>query len=545
MADVGRSSRGWGALLAVAGLALFAFVVASQAASIEIGPPVPEPPATGGHLAVVGTAAATEALRPLPPNATSSATAIATASTVAPVLAATSLPTDAAVAPAHLVVRVLDDRRQPIPAATVTVIEGERDLHPSRSDSNGEAAVPEWAQRVRGTAPGHWPAELALGNGGERCVLLPRARLLHGRVFLADGRPAVQATLALLASVPHRCAFPASLPPAATRTQSDAKGAFSLPWPDPGVHDLVVRAAGTGGAVLAGLSATECGTAPLLVHLQHGASLVGTVLDAAALPIRARLEVWSRSAVPGTPRLGPADVAGDEQLLQTTQANADGTFAVDDLPAGPAWLVCPDLGARVAVTLAAGTTASAQLAVPAAAQVRGRVDTAQPTTVFLFGGARHTHRTRSAADGAFEFPPVPPGRYLLGAVADDAAPGMHAAVQQFLLLGHCDHAHEYVLAAGEQRHVLVPAPTPPSGAVAGQAFVEGQPAVAFAVVLDPIPYVGARARTLAIAVDGSFHGSDLVPGDYEARLVTAGKTSASATCRVLAGSTSTLLLTAP
>jgi hypothetical protein len=81
--------------------------------------------------------------------------------------------------------------------------------------------------------------------------------------------------------------------------------------------------------------------------------------------------------------------------------------------------------------------------------------------------------------------------------------------------------------------------------LAGNAFVGGHPAVAYAVALDPLPYVGARARTLVIAVDGSFHGSDLVPGDYEARLVTAGKACASATCRVLAGSTSTLLLTAP
>ncbi len=438
------------------------------------------------------------------------------------------------------VVLVVDDSGAPIEMATVVVIDGERDFATARSDEKGRAVLPAPAQHVRGSAVGHWPATLALVGDGDAVLRLPRAPRLVGRVFAPDGRPLAAAEAALLPAIAGRRAFPSVLPPGACVGRSDASGRFELPWPLDASHDLVVRARGTGGAVVPALTAAACG-GEQVVLMSVSARVHGTV--AGAVPRGdGPIEVWSGAPDAARPRLGPLGPPPDGQWLAQASLHGD-AYAVDDLPSGPAWVVWPDAGAAVACVLVAGASLRVDLAAAAPALVAGTVASGSGVEVFLYGGPRYTHVVRTAAHGAFAFPPVPPGDYLLGATG--ASSSLHGLVQEWLLHGRSDHARSLTVRAGERLDVDLPSPQPGVGAIAGHAHRAGVPAATCAVEVESVPFVGARRRRLAVDAQGAFACGELPPGEYDVRLVLGETELARVACRVRAGAPTTVTLVSP
>jgi hypothetical protein len=450
---------------------------------------------------------------------------------------ATSVAADPA---ACRVVLVVDDAAAPIAGATVVVMDGERDFEVARSDEQGRAFLPATASHVRGSAVGHWPATLAFCSDGEAVLRLPRAPRLVGRVFAPDGRARAAVDAVLLPAIAGRRAFPSALPPAAWVGRSDASGRFELPWPLDAPHDLVLRAPGTGGAVLPALTAAACGS-ELGVWLTAPARVHGTV--AGVLPRGVGgIEVWSGAADAGRPRFGPPGPPPDGQWLARAALRGD-AYAADDLPPGPAWIVWPDAGAAVACVLVAGSDLRVDLVAAAPALVGGTVGNGNGAEVFLYGGPSYTHVVRAAEHGAFAFPAVPPGDYLLGAVG--ASSSLHTAVQECLLHGRSDHARWLVVRAGERRVVDLPAPQPSVGAIAGQAHRAGVPAAACTVVVESVPFVGARRRRLDVDAQGAFGCAELPPGEYDVRLLLGATELARVACRVRAGTSTNVALVAP
>ena len=439
---------------------------------------------------------------------------------------------------------VVDDGEHPVAGATVTTIDGERDLAVVRTDDAGIAAVAKDAGIVRVTAAGHWPTTTAVATIGPCRITLVRAPRLRGSVFAADGTPHGGARVALLPTLEGRRGWPASLPPQAPMTSTDASGAFELPWPDANVHDLVATAPGAAPTVVAALRADPFATAPIVIVLTAPARLAGNARRADQPLPHARVEVWS-STWTGAPAAGASPwLVG--QLLAATSTDATGAFSVGGLPFGGAWAVLPDEGgAAIRIELQAGALTTVQFEAALRATLAGELRPPSPgAEVFLFASARCLHTVRTTADGAFTFPPVPPGRYLVGGAADPAA--VHAAVQEFLLGSHGTGSQVVDLAAGEARRVILASATTNVGGLSGQAFVAGQPASGHFVVLESVPPIGARRRRAVVADRGAFHFGSLVPGDYDALLVDGdGNVLVRRSCRVHCGGDATLILVQP
>lgn len=440
---------------------------------------------------------------------------------------------------------VVDDSERPVAGATVTTIDGERDLAVVRTDDAGIAAVTKDGGSVRVTAAGHWPTTTAvLATIGPCRITLVRAPRLRGSVFAADGTPHGGARVALLPTLDGRRGWPASLPPQAPVTSTDASGAFELPWPDANVHDLVATAPGAAPTVVAALRADPFATAPVVLVLAAPARLAGSARRADRPLPHARVEVWS-STWTGAPAAGASPwLVG--QLLAATSTDATGAFAIEGLPFGGAWAVLPDEGgAAIRLELRAGALTTVQFEAALRATLAGELrPPSAGAELFLFASGRCLHTVRTTAEGAFTFPPVPPGRYLVGAAADPAV--VHAVVQDFVLGGGGTGGQVVDLAAGETRRVIVAATTTAVGGISGQAFVAGQPAHDHFVVLESVPPVGARRRRAVVADGGAFHFASLAPGDYDAQLVRVdGRVLARSPCRVCCGGDTTLTLAPP
>jgi len=499
------------------------------------GPPLATSPSVE-PANLVAAPVASVAARPAPSD--EPAAALPTTTTHAD---ADASATNVVVSPAaDRVVSVVDDVGAPIVMASVVVIEGERDFATALSDEKGRALIPLTALHVRGSAFGHWPATLALVGDGDAVLRLPRAPRLIGRVFAPDGRPLAVAEAALLPAIAGRRAFPSALPKGACVGRSDASGRFELPWPLDASHDLVVRSPGTGGAVLPALTAADCNS-ELVVWLTASARVQGTV--AGAVPRGGgRIEVWSGGADAALPRLGPPGPPPAGQWLAQASLQGD-TYAVDDLPSGPAWVVWPDAGVAVACVLVAGDSRRIDLEAAAPALVAGTVANANGAEVFLYGGPSHTHVVRAAEHGAFVFPPVPPGDYLIGATGTSSS--LHAVLQEWLLHGRSDHARFVKVRAGERLVVELPKPQPGVGAIAGLAHHAGIPAASCAVVVESVPFVGARRRRLAVDAQGAFACAELPPGEYDVRLLLGETELARVACRVHPGVPTNVTLVSP
>lgn len=471
----------------------------------------------------------------------------------APAVAASALPASWTVArpgrpgdAEDLQVAVVDDREQPVAGAVVTTIDGERDLARARTDATGRAVV-SLPGTVRVTAAGHWPTTTVVPRQGGSCrIELARAPRLRGLVFAADGTPRAGARVVLLPMLANRRGWPMTLPPQAPVAVADARGAFELPWPDAGLHDLAVTATGDAPTVVPALRAGSVDTAPLVVVLAAAAQLTGRAqVGARPLP-HARVEVWS-AAEPGAaaaPAVATPWLGG--QLLATTATDGVGAFTFAGLPPGTAWAILPDEAeAAVRIELRAGVPATVQLDAAPRATLGGELDPRQAgAEVFLFGRGRCLHTVVTTATGAFTFPPVPPGCYLVGSAEDPAA--VHTTVQEFVLHGRGAGGQVVDLTAGASRQVVVPAGGVATGGIEGVAFVAGQPAGGHAVVLESVPPVGARRRRTEADAGGAFRLESLPLGDYDVQLVANdGRVLARAPCRVQRGGGTTLTLVSP
>lgn len=440
---------------------------------------------------------------------------------------------------------VVDDSERPVAGAIVTTIDGERDLAVTRTDDTGIAALAQEGGSIRVTAVEHWPTTMTVTTTNGPCrITLVRAPRLRGSVFDADGTPRRGARVALLPTLASRRGWPASLPPQVPVTETDASGAFELPWPDANVHDLVATATAAAPTVVSGLHAGLCSTAPVAVVLTAEARVAGSARLADRPLPHARVEVWS-----STSTIGPAADAAPwrgGQLLAATSTDATGAFAIEGLPPGGAWAVLPDEGSSAfRIELQAGALTTVQFDAALRATLAGELSQAGPgAEVFLFASARCLLTVQTTADGAFTFPPVPPGRYLVGGAVDPAA--VHAAVQEFLLRGHAPAGQVVDLAPGESRRVVLAPAATNVGGLTGQAFVAGQPASGHFVVLESVPPIGARRRRAVVADHGGFHFGALVPGDYDALLVGGdGNVLVRSPCRVRCGGDATLILVQP
>jgi hypothetical protein len=536
----GQRRTAWSVLLIGVLLAAAAWL---PFAAGEVQPPKAAPPEPAAAVLAIAPADAT-----LGPAATTAIDAGEPDTTPAAVPTVPLREAIAAAVPPNadangIVVRVVDPERRPIGAAVVTVIAGERDLARETTGPDGRTTLPSWSAAVRASALGHWPTTANVANtGAVHELILAKAPRLRGRVFRNDGRVQAGADVILLPVVADRSGAPNALPPDTPKVRTDDRGAFELPWPDPAPRDLIVTAEGAGAAVCAALTAASCGGAPLVIVLADEARLVGLV-HADSGPRPRGIEIWTTTvaALPG--HLGPPAPAHFGQLLASAPVDGRGAFAVGGLPAGEVWLAEPASGAAVRFELEPGAVRHAVLATPAPAHVDGVVSgTTAGVTVFLFGGARWSFTTECRADGTFTFPPVPPGRYLLG-TATVLAPALHAAVQDFVLRGRGDAARVIEIAAGECHHARLDSPAATTGGIVGRAFVGSESPTAFTVLVDSVPWAGARRQRTTLADDGTFELRDVAPGEYDVRLLRGDSPVANVPCRVRAGTATSLTLT--
>jgi hypothetical protein len=528
---------------AILGVVLLAGAVATHGGEAALVPPA----AVSRHAVgeVVAPAAASAAAAAVVPAAAEAGPA-APASTSLPL----AVPADVATPPPPtlptLLVTVSDAAGAAIAGAAVTAIDGEHDLAQTRTDPSGRAAVPAATHTVRATAAGYWPRTQAI-TAGHTTLTLATAPRLRGRVFDATGHPAAGADIAVLAVVADRASAPPLLPPQAPRTTTLDDGSFVIAWPAPAPHDVVVRAHGAGPLVLAALPPAACDGAPLLLTLPAPACVRGELAPTGD-PGGTRIELW-RHAPPSRlgSDLGPARPWRHGQLLAATTAAPDGTFVLQDLPAGPAYVVAPNTNAAKFVTLTAGATTYAELPGAATTQLCGAVagaSTHDEAHVFVYGGEGRLW-TAPVGAGHFAFTVPAPGRYLVGTTIGDVMPAVHAAVQD-AIAGAGVLARRVEVWPGATVPLHLPAPRALLGRLQGR--VVGT-TTATELIVDRVPADDCRRRRASRQPDGSFTVPALVPGDYEVRLVAAdGTTVAHTTCHVDAscgGTAATVTLVVP
>lgn len=143
----------------------------------------------------------------------------------------------------------------------------------------------------------------------------PAARGIAGTVFLDDGTPAPKIPVMLLGAGPQPL----------QATETDAQGAFQFPNLAEGT--FTVRAGGTSAGLASLPTAVTTGMTPVVLHLQRGSCVRGTVLDREHQPIANASVVWR---------------AADESWWDSTTTDQQGKFVLANLPSsGGTVLVWP------------------------------------------------------------------------------------------------------------------------------------------------------------------------------------------------------------
>ncbi|MCA8953219.1 MAG: hypothetical protein KDE27_27150, partial [Planctomycetes bacterium] len=124
---------------------------------------------------------------------------------------------------------------------------------------------------------------------------------------------------------------------------------------------------------------------------------------------------------------------------------------------------------------------------------------------------------------------------------------LHAVRQEYLVSGRSTLAREIVVPRGAGLEVELPPPVLRTGAVAGNAWLRGEPAGGAEVVLRPVDGVGAYVRRARVEAGGAFRIEDVPTGDFDAELRPEGAAEPAARqrCRVVAGAVAEVTLIAP
>ncbi|NCO37668.1 MAG: hypothetical protein AUJ96_07295 [Armatimonadetes bacterium CG2_30_66_41] len=239
----------------------------------------------------------------------------------------------------QVTVIVHDGQGAPIPQAQVMVHDmGDPDFHApwqlvGLTAADGRCVVeklPEGVYDLRVEATGfavHWQREIRVEGGKpvELRVVLPRVGAIRGRLLLPDGQPAAERELAV--RFDRNTPGQSFLGDATANT--DAEGNFRLPL-EPGEHDLAVRLAGVGYALLPKFT-VETGRDLAVgdVTLVRFATITGSV----------------RSQSTGQPLAGvkvQRSYFGNSLFsmrpLDPVKTDAPGRFTMDDLWAGE-WMI--------------------------------------------------------------------------------------------------------------------------------------------------------------------------------------------------------------
>jgi RNA polymerase sigma-70 factor (ECF subfamily) len=232
----------------------------------------------------------------------------------------------------HVTVRVVDERKVPIPGVEVWLSDGAsitdgcvagstgpdgvlelRDVEPERQVGARAAGFqPAITDRIQGQPGDRTRAELVLRAGGASLrgiVRLPSGQPCAGALVRIEGRSCSQ-TDALGIVLP---------PPAAVLLATDGAGTFAATGIAIGAVDVGARAVGFGGVTRqVSLRAGEAGTVEL--SLVEAVVLRGTVRDDLGKPLAARIHAWADR---------------DDSFSRCEAESApDGTFRLEDVPAG-------------------------------------------------------------------------------------------------------------------------------------------------------------------------------------------------------------------
>ncbi len=322
--------------------------------------------------------------------------------------------------------RVLDTRGDPVAGAEVW-LEGQdpsalggRVVTRARADGGFRLRALGARQALSAFAPGFAPALLAslhtkVPAPGERdlriTLVLERAgHALRGRVQTPDGAPVAGALVA--AGTRGNWAFGGSgMRPRARVCVTDARGAFDAGWIEAGwpgglanfpVHVLAP------GFALARVAPGAPGE-ELLVTLTPGATVEGSVRDAAGAPLAAALVAVERA--------GEIGITGSPFGLPSTRTDGAGGYLLEHVPPSEIELSAGVedalAGARETRVLADGARVQWDLMLSEPRAIRGRVLDATGAGLagraVLVSSEDVSTGVTSGADGAFVFAPREPG----------------------------------------------------------------------------------------------------------------------------------------
>ena len=348
----------------------------------------------------------------------------------------------------RVVGRIVDARGRPVPYATITFSDPKRRSDPTRSAISAtdgryevEGLRPDTLHEVRIQAAGFAPfveddeARVAITQGFmELDFVLEPGAALAGRVVDPEGAPVRGARVSVEARGGRRVA---------ERVQdlvavSGPAGAWTIAGVPPRV-ELVVRAEhDTWSAVeTAPLSLRAGETRDVALTLGRGARLEGRVVDARGSPVADARVRWGPIAEGEEGRTRDAFRA--DQLLgpRVVRTSADGVFVLDRLEAGTLVVKVeadghPDWYRRDLVVPADGDPLPLRVELETGAPIAGRVldaVTRRPVEgVWIYarrqddaneesgeredpGRIRPLVSIQTDAEGRYELPPVPPGRY--------------------------------------------------------------------------------------------------------------------------------------
>jgi hypothetical protein len=326
---------------------------------------------------------------------------------------------------------------------------------------------------------------------------LAKAQALAGRVTNATGTAVAGAEVALVPGGAGRGGDP-EVTPAPRTTTTAADGSFRFDEAAPDGNRLTVEAKGYAALGLAGVRA---GTMRPIV-LGPGVSVTGAVLRAdRKTPVGGALVRFESEAV----------------ATHWTEAAADGSFRLVDLPPRPGMVVADGGEAGIGEASTAGTPTAPRLAVIVSPPptLSGRVVDAKTRAavarvrIAVDDGTR-TRLTRSGPDGAYEVRGlVPQRRYRLR--ADE--PRYTPFVRDGILLATAEKKRldvPLLLAASLAGRVVDEDGKPVAGALG--RLVTGGPN-AFAARLRELRGGQGQRLIFRTAADGTFKASRLVPGE--------------------------------
>jgi carboxypeptidase family protein len=306
---------------------------------------------------------------------------------------------------------VVDAEGQPIPAFRVRASQVGKSI--AREATEGRFAIPgfspgEWSVTV--WAEGHayvdQRVELPMPASQELRFVLPATQRIRGQVLDAASRPVASAWVGdeREASVARQWA------PEEQRTDASGRFDIELSWPS---GRLVAQANGHAPSepVPYGTERDEA-SHDVVLRLREACRVAGRVLDERGQPMPG-LVVFAPSLFP---------------LRIDATSDAEGRFALEGLPPGPAQLMTsdPERGARLtaSLVLAPGEEATCELRVPARDPVRvsGRLTRAgRPLAARLsWTSAGYYRDCESGADGGFELELQTPGAWAVRVAAPDA-----------------------------------------------------------------------------------------------------------------------------